>query len=216
MIEFKYVIGDGNGTFIRKDAQGNCIPVYQESLAKQFSSTKTASNYLKSNVNKNIRSRYKVLTVEIDTACDSEKSEKEQGIEIVKNTEYMKKISSEAIEPFETEPYSEEVENLIKSVESAKERKAALVMNLSDVDLEISDLNHYIEFGKFNVCEAYTTLMALQNRQRKRRQIKDEIYVLNQLGDCIVDEDMLRDAKEAIDKTNNRMYQPRKLIELFA
>ena len=55
----------------------------------------------------------------------------------------------------------------------------------------------------------------LRHRLKKRRKIKDELQVLQQLGECKITSSMLVDIKNAISELGNRQYVPRVLTALF-
>lgn len=86
---------------------------------------------------------------------------------------------------------------------------------LSEVDLEICDINHYIEFFSLDAAKGYKAYRMLKERLLRRRKIKDElaktnIFVASTSGDFSsgkVDHQI-----KAFDK---RQYTPRVLGELF-
>ena len=127
----------------------------------------------------------------------------------------MKTIASEKPAESQTEKWVSGAETLTEFVMDAEKRKEELVGLLSEVDKEISDINHYIEFGKFNAYQGWLAFTMLQNRLRKRRKIKDELSVINQLGECKITSDMMIDIKNAIAELGNRKYAPRVLTQLF-
>ena len=89
------------------------------------------------------------------------------------------------------------------------------MQKLSEVDKEISDINHYIEFGKFNAYQGWLAFNMLRHRLRKRRKIKNELLVIQQLGDSKITSSMLQAIKKSIAEMDNRKYIPRVLNELF-
>ena len=52
----------------------------------------------------------------------------------------------------------------------------------SKADRALSDISHYIEFGKFNCCQAYKIFELQQALLRYRRTAKDIVYVLEKLS----------------------------------
>lgn len=108
------------------------------------------------------------------------------------------------------------IDNFTDFIQSTEQRKEALLIDLSNVDKEISDINHYIEFGgKFNAYQGWLAFNMLRNRLKKRRKIKDELHILMQLGECKVNSTMLAEIKDSIVSLDTRKYQPRILKELF-
>lgn len=209
-----YVITDGHGSYIRKDDfSGKYVPVRNASFAERFEQRCKAANVLKNAIGKNIRSKYKVVDIEEETAHIrltvrevNSTSNKDQVV---------KTIASEKPAESQTEKWVSGAETLTEFVMDAEKRKEELVGLLSEVDKEISDINHYIEFGKFNAYQGWLAFTMLQNRLRKRRKIKDELSVINQLGECKITSDMMIDIKNAIAELGNRKYAPRVLTQLF-
>ena len=209
-----YVITDGHGSYIRKDEfSGKYVPVRNASFAERFEQRCKAANVLKNAIGKNIRSKYKVVDIEEETAPImptvrevNSTSNKDQVV---------KTIASEKPAESQTEKWVSGAETLTEFVMDAEKRKEELVGLLSEVDKEISDINHYIEFGKFNAYQGWLAFTMLQNRLRKRRKIKDELSVINQLGECKITSDMMIDIKNAIAELGNRKYAPRVLTQLF-
>lgn len=157
-----YVITDGHGSYIRKDEfSGKYVPVRNASFAERFEQRCKAANVLKNAIGKNIRSKYKVVDIEEETAPVrptvrevNSKSNKDQVV---------KTIASEKPAESQTKKWVSGAETLTEFVMDAEKRKEELVGLLSEVDKEISDINHYIEFGKFNAYQgwlAFTMLLS--------------------------------------------------------
>lgn len=209
-----YVITDGHGSYIRKDEfSGKYVPVRNASFAERFEQRCKAANVLKNAIGKNIRSRYKVIDVEEEMA-HARPTVREVNGSTNKN-QVVKTIASEEPAESQTEKWVSCAETLTEFVMDAEKRKEELVGLLSEVDKEITDINHYIEFGKFNAYQGWLAFTMLQNRLRKRRKIKDELSVINQLGECKITSDMMINIKNAIAELGNRKYAPRVLTQLF-
>ena len=59
----------------------------------------------------------------------------------------------------------------IDILSNSNERKEMLTLKLSDIDKEIVDIQHYIEFGKFNCYQGWMCFKMLQNALQQRRKI---------------------------------------------
>lgn len=209
-----YVITDGHGSYIRKDEfSGKYVPVRNASFAERFEQRCKAANVLKNAIGKNIRSRYKVVGAE-EEMIPTMPTVREINSLNNKN-QVVKTIASEEPAECQTEKWVSGAETLTEFIVDAEKRKEELVDLLSETDKEITDINHYIEFGKFNAYQGWLAFSMLQNRLRKRRKIKDELCVINQLGECKITSDMMIDIKNAIAKLGNRKYAPRVLTQLF-
>lgn len=110
------------------------------------------------------------------------------------------------------------VNDMMELTETAENyAKYAKTINkqLSEVELEIEDLYHYIEFSSFNAAQGYKAYKMLKERLIKRRELKDSIVVL----DSVQEKNMLTCSRDNIDnvvnKLESRSYRPRVLQELF-
>lgn len=56
---------------------------------------------------------------------------------------------------------------------------------LSQVDLEISDIYHYIEIGGYNAVQSSKVFKLLRQTLSKRRDIKDEFDLIQALSDSL-------------------------------
>lgn len=87
---------------------------------------------------------------------------------------------------------------------------------LSIVDKEIVDIEHYIEFYNFSASQGYNAYKMLQERFIKRREIKNKLDKCNLIWHGNVGD--FADNKPIIKKINglkNKKYNPRILKELF-
>lgn len=207
------MITDGKGTYLRKDFTGKYSPVRNETLGDTWEQKSKAKNILENQLNKNIRNRYHIIEIEIPDIK-----------EIVKNTENIsshctetaKQILNEEIEDDQISKWETGINSLSAFVRDLEERKENLNNKLSDVDKEIIDIQHYIEFGgKFNAYEGWLAFSMLRHRLRKRRKIKDELRVVMQLSECKINSSMLSNMKDIIHELDDRIYTPRKLTNLF-
>lgn len=88
----------------------------------------------------------------------------------------------------------------------------------SDVDREISDIMHYLEFNNPGTDEMLKASQMLQERRRKRREITDEIEKTNLIRDTVFDRDFeikIQQALGRMERMKARQYTPRKLTDLF-
>lgn len=86
---------------------------------------------------------------------------------------------------------------------------------LSDVDMEISDINHYIEFNELNAYEGWLAYKMLNIRYKKRRVIKDKLFILKRMSDCKLNSREVSELVDSVGLLSTREYVPRKLDNLF-
>lgn len=206
-----YIISDGKGRYIRKDYAGRYSPVRSEILADVWSEKSKAKNVLENQMNRNIRNRYKV--VEIKDLNDNK-----ERASVSKKDELKKDIIPKAdIEEWKTQidKWGNEITLLREFITDMESRRETLSKVLSDVDKEIVDIEHYIEFGKFNAYQGWLAFSMLRYRLKKRRKVKDELQVITQINNCKINSTTVSNIQNTIHKMNERLYKPRVLNELF-
>lgn len=208
------MITDGR-RYLRRDTYGNYVPTKNKILGDVWEQRSKAKNILMNCISKNFRKRYKVIEVE-DNITSLKFSDDNSELEIEPKDSVVKQICNEKNEGGHLDSLVADIYNLTDFAQNTENRKETLLSALSDVDKEICDINHYIEFGKnFNAYQGWLAFNMLRSRLKKRRKIKDEIYIITQLGECKVNSDMLSTVKNSINGLRIRDYHPRKLKELF-
>lgn len=89
---------------------------------------------------------------------------------------------------------------------------------LSVTDQEICDIEHYIELNNPNDVQMLKAAKLLQDKRRRRREIKDEMDRIELLKSTFLDEEFkikVHQSMEYLQKMKCRKYTPRKLTELF-
>ena len=97
----------------------------------------------------------------------------------------------------------------------ALHRKEELCEELSFVDRELSDINHYIEFCNLNAAQGWKAYKMIKERRIKRRSIKNEIQILNIILDKKISDTVTNEILESMSKMDKRTYEPRVMNELF-
>lgn len=210
----KFMIQAKNGTYLRKDNNGNYVPVKRKELGEVWEQRNKATNILQNCIAKNLRGRYRVVEVADEVFVEQARTAEEEYF-VKPKEEATKEIADSEITETKLDTFAEKLSEFSEFVVSTEERKQQLNRDLSDIDLEITDIHHYIEFGKFNAYQGWLAFNMLRNRLRQRRKIKDELFVLSQFSECTVDSSMIDKVKTTIGSLNARKYQPRKLTHLF-
>lgn len=81
---------------------------------------------------------------------------------------------------------------------------------ISEIDRELSDVYHYIEFNDLNIVGGYRAYKMLQSILRRRRLAKDEYAIAQSVHDNWKSLNRIQSCLE-----RNRIYTPRVLTELF-
>ena len=117
---------------------------------------------------------------------------------------------------------SENIQRWLKKVSDlnglateATNRKKELVEQLSLIDQELSDVNHYIEFCNLNAAQGYKAYKMIKERRIKRRTIKNELNVLNIILGKKISETATDEIEKAVAGMDKRIYEPRIIEELF-
>lgn len=89
---------------------------------------------------------------------------------------------------------------------------------LSDVDKEICDIMHYLEFNDLSDSDMINASKMLQERRRHRREIKDEMEKTDLMKSTFLDSAFSIKVQQSLsfmEKMKMRQYTPRKLTDLF-
>lgn len=198
----QYVITDGT-RWIMRDRKGKYVPTSCEALADVFSN-KQATGIYQSNLSKALKSVFRVQKID-------------------EPSKLIKQISQEtAQENTERVSTAENIQRWINKIDGlnglateALHRKDELVQQLSKVDQELSDVNHYIEFCNLNAAQGYKAYKMIKDRRIKRRSIKNELQVVDIILSKKICETATDEIQKAIAGMDQRTYEPRVLNELF-
>lgn len=208
----KYVITDNRGSYIRYDELSRkYVPIKSKNFASMWSDLAKAKNILNNCVPGNLRKKYgvKELKETAKNPSTQEKQKKEFPIQEVK------RVSNSEIYNSNVQEWEEGLKRVESFVVNADERRKELTEKLSNVDKEISDIQHYIEFNRLNAYQGWAVMSMLKNRLQQRREYKDEIFLLSRIHRCSLSKKEIEEAREAAAQNRNRKYSPRVLTELF-
>lgn len=197
----KYVITDGK-YYIKKDKRGNFIPITSPTLANTFTRDK-AENILCNQISKCLRSRYHVECIEEDPP----------GIKSVTKTDLVK--AEKVMEADNIQRWLDRIKDLNGLAKDASDRKEELVQQLSKVDKELSDIEHYIEFSNLNAYQGYQAAKMIKDRRIIRRGIKNELTVINIILGKRISETAQEEITKCINGLDHRTYNPRVLDKMF-
>lgn len=94
-------------------------------------------------------------------------------------------------------------------------RKKVLELEYLEIEREITDLYHAMEFYNLNVTKGFKLYKMMQERLVRRRKNKDETMKINYILSGGIKGLTSRQTKEKIERMNHRQYHPRVLKELF-
>ena len=202
MLLAEYVITDGS-RWIMRDRKGKYVPISNEALADKYSS-KVANTVLNNQLSKALRNVFRVEKID-----EPPENVKQATItEINSNTE--KVLIAENIQR-----WLDKISDLNGLASDALHRKEELLNQLSLVDKELCDINHYIEFCNLNAAQGYKAYKMIKDRRIKRRSIKNELQVLEIILGKRISETATDEIQRAVEGMDKRKYEPRVLNELF-
>lgn len=196
---------DGNGTFITLDKSSNkYVPIKGEKYAFRWDDRQKAANVLKSSLSKKIKPMY---SVEYRSGSD----------EIInkKNLEQQSQMTSQTFEGNAIDKLEAMLQSVVTIIGGVDERFDELSNKLSVVDKKIVDIEHCIEFGKFNCYQGWICFKILQNLFKQRRQYKNEMEVINKIRCCKIESKDIDILKASIEQIKFKKYTPRAFKELF-
>lgn len=198
----QYVITNGK-KFIQKDRRGKFVPTSCEALADIFSK-KQAETIYQNQIPKTLRSTFYVDKYDIPPNHVKQVTSKD----LLHNTE--KAVDAENIRK-----WLDKLSDLNGLEIDALQRKEELIRELSQIDKELTDVNHYIEFCNLNAAQGYKAYKMIKERRIKRRSIKNELNVIGVILGNKISEIANGEVQKCIIGMDNRKYEPRVLKELF-
>lgn len=103
---------------------------------------------------------------------------------------------------------------LEKDTKEIQAYKDNLISSLSKSEQKITDIYHYIEFHPLNACQGYKMSKLLQDTLKERREIKDELDILEEVNGFNLKS--IKNGKlTTIQNRKQKKYKPRVLKELF-
>ena len=198
----QYVITDGT-RWIMRDRKGKYVPTSCEALADVYSN-KQANSIFQNQLSKALKSCFHLQKIDEVPALVKQITQKE----IKENTENV--LVAENIKY-----WVDKVNGLNGLASEALHRKDELLSQLSKVDQELSDINHYIEFCNLNAAQGYKAYKMIKERRIIRRSIKNELNVLNIILSKKISETATDEINKCVAGMDKRTYEPRVLKELF-
>lgn len=196
----KYVITDGSRWIQYKN--GKYVPTSCPTFADEFSQKQAKSIY-ENQLPKALKKQFRLEKISDNipgtkpcTTKDIDQAEK------VMMSENIKK-------------WLDKVSNLNGLAKEAQERRNILLKKLSQVDKELCDIYHYIEFCNLNAAQGYKSYKMIKDRRIKRRSIKNELDILNIILGKKISDSVTDEIQKAVLGMDKRKYEPRVMNELF-
>lgn len=101
-----------------------------------------------------------------------------------------------------------------KFLTNAAEQKPILIKAIEQVDMEIMDIEHGIEFSKCNVVGGYQWYKMLREARQRRRAYKDALQCIEYVLELEIKKAEVKNTARRCEGLKHRMYSPRVLTEL--
>lgn len=197
----EYVITDGT-RYIYKNHNNRYVPISNEVLADVFT-RKQADTIYKHSLSRALKKVFYIKMVDPERFGSAQnKPGTVKKIEFVKTQDYVKE-------------WLDKISDLNGLVKAVSNRKEELLFQLSNLDKELCDVEHYIEFSTLNAAQGYNAYKMIKERRIKRRSVKNELAVLEIILDSKIQEGVVETINKRVAGLDNMKYKPRVLTELF-
>lgn len=206
-----YFIVDASGNYYRTNKNNQLIMTKQRNEADVFSFVEA---------NKRIGAGKKSHFYSVIPVEEQEKEE-EKDMEIVakdNNVQNYTEVKSEFDYDLSQIDWADYLNNFCYVASSLKNYQDELNSALSDIDMKICDVMHYVELNDLSDEESINAVALLKELRETRRKIKDEMFKADNIQKGIGTSANVAKAKDSIkqiEKLSKRKYTPRKLSELF-
>ena len=202
----EYVLTNGT-KFIKQDADGKYKQTTSIGLADIYDSQTMADNIRMNSVPKSLSRNYRVAEivdgklVQIQAFVTAEKIRTGETVHF--DNSYWNNEWCNSFSPLEG------------IFEKAAKRGNELIRELRDVEFEIVDVEHYIEFNNLNAREGYKIYKKLNELFCRRRDLKFEQKIVNAINKNHKASESISDIVSTIKECKNDTYKPRILSDLF-
>ena len=212
----EYALKDECGRYIHRDITGKFGYTTSEILADRYDSRKAAKNVLENCLPRAMRKGFDVVEIVVSDK-DAPPAPKENKPQVIRpKVDEALRIANQPIVPNNVHDISASFQKVRDILLMAAGRKEELANSLSEVDSEISDINHYIEFADgLNAYQGYLAFRMLRQKLLQRRQIKDELNAISVICDSEISHAEFERVSRRIAGMENRQFMPRVLTELF-
>ena len=198
-----YIIKDDKGNYVVQSSDG-IDTTTDKAKATKWSKESKATNCKKTLPDKRLFRNMRVVEI-------AEEEPKQPSVSVSNPVKQTLKVAH-------VEPVSDligKANEMIAMGKQLSQRCVYLNQKLSEVDLEISDIEHAAEFYTLSASEGYKIYKMLHDARVRRRNIKNEMDQILMLRRTTLNEGVLQSLKHQIAKMENPTYKPRALPELF-
>ena len=198
-----YLLADGD-VYLGKH-NNNYVPTKNKKDAVKFETKVVATNICTSSVPKILRKNYDWKIVEV-------KEDNKEVIDV--KIAATNKVDSRYTY-VDTNDLTSTINELSGKFSVLRGNKEWLLERESNLDKQICDILHWIEFNNFSACEGYKLCKALKNLRLERRKVKNELELINIINMHTCDHIANGNTSKAIAGLDSKQYEPRVLSDLF-
>lgn len=198
----QYIITDGE-RYIYKNHSGKYVPTHGETMADIFSK-KQAETIYNNQLPKALKS---VFYVERYDKSPEGVKQVDQN-DLINNTEKVMLADNIQI-------WLDKLSDMNGLTKDILHRKEVLTKRLHKLEDELLDIEHWIEFSKFNGVQGYIASKELKNCRLRRRSVKNELLVLDIILEQKVDKLIDEEIRKRVLGMDSRSYKPRIRMDLF-
>lgn len=189
--------------YICYDKIGKMSVTNRPEKAVRFADAGKAWNALTNHMPKKKRDGWKVVSYE----KPEQQNAPAQRVRVDLDTSSMKK------DDFDWEKVKKNISESFSEIIAYKDK---LSSQLSQVEAELCDCEHYCEFFKCDAAHGYKLYAMIRERRIKRRFIKDELRRANSVLSMSYTDIANGDIEKVFKEISEQSYEPRVLKELFS
>lgn len=203
-----FVISQGNQYLAKEKGKSNLYFTKDISHVLKWTKLKKAENFLKNSVPESIQENCQIEQIDIKPFTVNKDLLNGSKAELLNNHAIPTSINYISVND-----WIEYINNMLESYDDQTVPLINAQQECSKADRALSDISHYIEFGKFNCYQAYKIFELQQALLRYRRTVKDIVYVLENLS--LNNKKSININDYSVYYSTERIYKPRVFNELF-
>lgn len=203
-----FIIKYNSDRFIRLTREG-FIFCKDAKDAATFDEPEKAFNVIQNNIKPHLAKYCDIVEIDSETFEEIIGNKSNVNITALKAIRNTSKINCAVASMYE------DINSLMHILNKLENKREDLTKKLSTVDREVTDLTHFIEFGKFNAYQAYETLITLKQKLEERRSIKNNLEFMQSITDKGLKSSDIAEVKNIFESESDKKYYPRELSILF-
>ena len=186
--------------------------------AKVFDTFDLANNVFKNSISKSL----KQMGFQVREAGTDNNNNNKNNNSVTINTNVNVSNIASSNDKINSSYTEVDIDDLKKSINDLSEKLTTLKGNKewlldeeSNIDKQISDILHYIEFYNFSASDGYKLCKALKELRLRRRDVKNKIELISIINTHTCNNIANGNTNKAIDNLSKKQYVPRVLNDLF-